>query len=802
MKKNTIIDGIAASEHLDSSGESLSIEGMDISSLGGPDSILNWEHGSKEKPSQVVGKVTFARKIMKEKDAKNKREAYFWNKIKKPFLYIKAELFDGLGHSGAQDVAAMLKYKNKDKGEDSRLVVGFSIEGGKIEKKGMQVVKSIARDVAITVKPCNKVCDAELIEGDFDDDFLYKNNVFECEILKKTHFDIKKENGEGQEDLFFKKPHMLFSIENPFHDRYAKLKHEKIIENLKNRGFDVEHVDGKYGNQEKSIALKNPTLRQKKFINKLAEKMGQDSIIDSDGENHKFIYLNGVNKGKIHIGNGTVIHKEQPEDLFSTTLSGIHFTHNIDFDTSYDNQEVELPFQTSSSEENFDDTMNLIGLREDELSSTEKNEKDIEKEYQKIRREGGLKKEKQRKNKNKEIAKLSNKKPKVKKLKLSEKNNMRKALIASVMGAAPSALSGVAALTPENLDSKVKNVTVAKCKKKEKKLNKNEDNDKMNHPMVLSAIDFAREAHKEHFRKYTGEPYFNHLHEVAQTVSSVPHSTPEMISAAYLHDTVEDTSITLEDIESNFGSEVATYVENLTDVSKPEDGNRAFRKQLDLKHSAQAHPSAKTIKLADLISNLESIATNDPRFSKTYIPEMKNLLGVLGDACCSNLYSKASNLLDFHTKRLEEVWGQKKMKKNEEDDNTYLTHYSHHTGLKNIDPSKMGTGVDSRTKGRSLNNKISFYYPHEYSEPEPVVTQRAKYKYTVEVPNDYKIFDSKVHGSDLIQKAKQQHRYGQFDLDTFIDVLQEHGYHGFKSRPSGIEMVGMFHQLPVHSEEK
>lgn len=609
MKKNTIIDGIAASEHLDSSGESLSIEGMDISSLGGPDSILNWEHGSKEKPSQVVGKVTFARKIMKEKDAKNKREAYFWNKIKKPFVYIKAELFDGLGHSGAQDVAAMLKYKNKDKGENSRLVVGFSIEGGKIEKKGMQVVKSIARDVAITVKPCNKVCDAELIEGDFDDDFLYKNNVFECEILKKTHFDIKKENGEGQEDLFFKKPHMLFSIENPFHDRYAKLKHEKIIENLKNRGFDVEHVDGKYGNQEKSIALKNPTLRQKKFINKLAEKMGQDSIIDSDGENHKFIYLSGVNKGKIHIGNGTVIHKEQPEDLFSTTLSGIHFTHNIDFDTSYDNQEVELPFQTSSSEENFDDTMNLIGLREDELSSTEKNEKYI-KEYEKIRREGGLRKEKQRKNKNKEIAKLSNKKPKVKKLKLSEKNNMRKALIASVMGAAPSALSGVAALTPENLDSKVKNVTVAKCKKKEKK-----------------------------------------------------------------------------------------------------------------------------------------------------------------------------------------------MKKNEEDDNTYLTHYSHYTGLKNIDPSKMGTGVDSRTKGRSLNNKISFYYPHEYSEPEPVVTQRAKYKYTVKVPNDYKIFDSKVHGSDLIQKAKQQHRYGQFDLDTFINVLQEHGYHGFKSRPSGIEMVGMFHELPVHSEE-
>lgn len=183
MSKNTIIDGIAASEHIDSSGESLSIEGMDISSLGGPDSILNWEHGSKDRPGQVVGKVTFARKIMKKEDAKSERELYFWNKARKPFVYIKAELFDGLGHSGAEDVSAMLKYKNKDKGEDSRLVVGFSIEGGKIEKKGMLVTKSIARDVAITVKPCNKICDAEVIDSEVSDDFLYKNQSFDCEII-------------------------------------------------------------------------------------------------------------------------------------------------------------------------------------------------------------------------------------------------------------------------------------------------------------------------------------------------------------------------------------------------------------------------------------------------------------------------------------------------------------------------------------------------------------------------------------------------------------------------------------------
>ena len=192
MSENTIIDGIAASEHLDSSGESLSITGMDISSLGGPDSILNWEHSSKEKPAQVVGKVTFAKKILKKADAKNKRELYYWNKVKKPFVYVKAELFDGLGHSGAQDVAALLKYRNKDKGKDSRLIVGFSIEGGKMDKKGMVVTKCIARDVAITVKPCNKVCDAEIVEvGDLADDFLFKNMA----IKSNTYESFSKKEG-------------------------------------------------------------------------------------------------------------------------------------------------------------------------------------------------------------------------------------------------------------------------------------------------------------------------------------------------------------------------------------------------------------------------------------------------------------------------------------------------------------------------------------------------------------------------------------------------------------------------------
>lgn len=413
MSKNTIIDGVAASEHLDSSGESLSIEGMDISSLGGPDSILNWEHGSKDRPGQVVGKVTFAKKIMKKEDAKTKRESYFWNKSKKPFVYIKAELFDGLGHSGAQDVAAMLKYKNKDKGEESRLVVGFSIEGGKIEKKGMTVTKSIARDVAITVKPCNKVCDAEVIESDSSDDFLYKNQEFDCEILEKIDQplntskyrdlilqDIKKSDRKldtptqkeikeiklpkniikiskyesdnnmrktliagmmnttpdartgmaaltGEELVkkkvkvmkksekishFFTQPHSIFSVENPYHPTSHSISHEDMMNKLKNKGFDIEPLKGKYGNEENSIVVKNPSEQQKNVLNHIARKLGQDSIIHSDGQNHQMLYLHGEKAGKHLKGVGTQIHNQQPDDFYSTTTSGTHFTHNFDFD--------------------------------------------------------------------------------------------------------------------------------------------------------------------------------------------------------------------------------------------------------------------------------------------------------------------------------------------------------------------------------------------------------------------------------------------------------------------------------------
>ena len=147
--------------------------------------------------------------------------------------------------------------------------------------------------------------------------------------------------------------------------------------------------------------------------------------------------------------------------------------------------------------------------------------------------------------------------------------------------------------------------------------------------VVLRARAFAEGAHMNQARKYTGEPYFNHVHNVAKIVREVPTCTPEMIAAAYLHDVVEDTPTTLEMVQEGFGTEVALLVYWLTDQSKPSDGNRAKRKAIDRDHLARAPADAQTIKLADLIDNTSSIVLHDPDFAKVYMREKQQLLEVL-----------------------------------------------------------------------------------------------------------------------------------------------------------------------------
>jgi (p)ppGpp synthase/HD superfamily hydrolase len=104
-----------------------------------------------------------------------------------------------------------------------------------------------------------------------------------------------------------------------------------------------------------------------------------------------------------------------------------------------------------------------------------------------------------------------------------------------------------------------------------------------------------------------------------------------MLAAAWLHDVVEDCDVPIETIVALFGVEVADLVGWLSNVSKLSDGNRATRKKLDRDHTAGAPAKAKTIKLADLIDNTDSIVEHDHGFAKVYLKEKEALLPLLKD---------------------------------------------------------------------------------------------------------------------------------------------------------------------------
>lgn len=162
--------------------------------------------------------------------------------------------------------------------------------------------------------------------------------------------------------------------------------------------------------------------------------------------------------------------------------------------------------------------------------------------------------------------------------------------------------------------------------------------------LYVRSVVFARKAHSMQVRKYTNEPYIVHPEEVAHLVFYYTRDW-EAATAAILHDVLEDTDRTYDDIEEKFGKSIADLVMMVTDVSTPEDGNRAARKAIDREHIAKGSAQAHNIKLADIMSNVASIVEHDPDFAFVYVNEKLLQIEVLtkGDAA---LYKAAAKVLD------------------------------------------------------------------------------------------------------------------------------------------------------------
>ena len=127
---------------------------------------------------------------------------------------------------------------------------------------------------------------------------------------------------------------------------------------------------------------------------------------------------------------------------------------------------------------------------------------------------------------------------------------------------------------------------------------------------LIRAIDFAARKHREQRRKgAAGSPYINHPIAVANILVEIGevHDTT-VLTAAILHDTIEDTETTAAELSHHFGEAVSVLVQEVTDdKSLP----KARRKELQIQHAPGFSPEATLIKLGDKIHNVGEIA-NDP----------------------------------------------------------------------------------------------------------------------------------------------------------------------------------------------
>ena len=135
-----------------------------------------------------------------------------------------------------------------------------------------------------------------------------------------------------------------------------------------------------------------------------------------------------------------------------------------------------------------------------------------------------------------------------------------------------------------------------------------------NHPLdttlVDAAIRFAVDAHAGTERRGKGFPYVIHVLE-AMSIFATMTSDPELLAAAALHDTVEDTDVTLDRIREVFGARVASLVETETDIQLSEDGRQKTwreRKQAAIDRLAATSREAKMVALGDKLSNMRAIA--------------------------------------------------------------------------------------------------------------------------------------------------------------------------------------------------
>lgn len=128
---------------------------------------------------------------------------------------------------------------------------------------------------------------------------------------------------------------------------------------------------------------------------------------------------------------------------------------------------------------------------------------------------------------------------------------------------------------------------------------------------MLRALAFAAEKHRDQRRKdAAASPYINHPIALADVlVNEAGITETEVICAALLHDTIEDTSTTGDELEETFGARIRSIVEEVTD---DKGKGKSERKRLQIEHAATISREAKLVKLADKICNVRDLVIHPP----------------------------------------------------------------------------------------------------------------------------------------------------------------------------------------------
>ncbi|MBR5082503.1 MAG: bifunctional (p)ppGpp synthetase/guanosine-3',5'-bis(diphosphate) 3'-pyrophosphohydrolase [Bacteroidales bacterium] len=135
-------------------------------------------------------------------------------------------------------------------------------------------------------------------------------------------------------------------------------------------------------------------------------------------------------------------------------------------------------------------------------------------------------------------------------------------------------------------------------------------NNPLNTELLDRAIIFAVKAHTGTERRGKGFPYIIHPMEAMEIVATMT-TNQELLAAAALHDTVEDTDVTIEDIRTEFGDKIASLVAQESE-ERPEgmsdEESWHGRKQAAIDRLAKASRDAKIVALGDKLSNIRAIA--------------------------------------------------------------------------------------------------------------------------------------------------------------------------------------------------